>query len=207
MRQAGAAFAASPCVLLNWRRALFLAARNHALHSALVDNVPQHGPSFMPARLDWPSAIGNIILNFGAMDWHLTVFLEKHLPEAKFMAVKNLSFQERAKRVKSVMEKTAEFSRKRSEAKQFFARLEQIRLLRNQIAHGQLAVKMNEKCEIESVALTQSRELGGEPGQAQPLRFNGLVKAMTELGRLLEEFQTLSGDWKTDLDLPLKSAK
>jgi len=30
----------------------------------------------LPAQLDWPSAIGNFILNYGVLDWHVLVFLE-----------------------------------------------------------------------------------------------------------------------------------
>ena len=34
----------------------------------------------LSARLDWPSAIGNFILNYGALDWHVFVFLESRTP-------------------------------------------------------------------------------------------------------------------------------
>ncbi|MDX2079951.1 MAG: hypothetical protein SFU53_04145 [Terrimicrobiaceae bacterium] len=38
----------------------------------------------LPARWDWPSAIGNFILNFGSLDYLVFVFLKDHLPAAEF---------------------------------------------------------------------------------------------------------------------------
>ena len=151
----------------------------------------------LPDRLDWPSAIGNFILNFGALDWHLTVFLEGQLPEDEFKAVKDLYFQDRVKRIQKLVEADGALSAKRKEFGRFFERLEVIRLLRNQIAHGQLTVKLTKESKVEDIFLTQPKDLDSHaPPQSRALNFNEIVAAMTELTALVEEFQTLSGDWK-----------
>lgn len=38
----------------------------------------------VPARLDWPSTVGNFILNFGTLDLHVRDFLEAKLPPEDF---------------------------------------------------------------------------------------------------------------------------
>ena len=151
----------------------------------------------MPARLDWASAIGNFILNYGALDWHLTVFLEARLPEDEFDAVKDLYFQDRVRRIQKLVENDRAMSVKRTEFGKFFERLEAMRLLRNQIAHGQLTLKLTKELQVEGIVLTQPKDLDSqERTQSRALNFNEMVAAMTELADLLQEFQRLSGDWK-----------
>ncbi len=57
----------------------------------------------LPARLDWPSAIGNFILNFGMLDWHVFALLEARMPPDKFAEIKDEYFQNRIKRVQTLV--------------------------------------------------------------------------------------------------------
>ena len=42
-----------------------------------------------PARLDWPSAIGHFLLNYGTLDYLVFVFLKDHLSPDEFANVRN----------------------------------------------------------------------------------------------------------------------
>jgi len=42
----------------------------------------------LPDRLDWPSAIGNFLLNFGTLKYLVFVFLKDHLQPEEFDRVK-----------------------------------------------------------------------------------------------------------------------
>ena len=43
----------------------------------------------MPERLDWSSAIGLFLINFGTLDYFVFVFLKDHLPPEEFARVKD----------------------------------------------------------------------------------------------------------------------
>lgn len=59
----------------------------------------------LPARLDWPSAIGNFLINFGMQDWLVLVFLEDRTPSERFAKIKNEHFQDRIVRIKKIVER------------------------------------------------------------------------------------------------------
>ena len=52
-----------------------------------------------PVRLDWPSAIGNFLLNCGMMEYLLNVFLKDHLSPDVFTRVKEWHFNDRVERI------------------------------------------------------------------------------------------------------------
>ena len=97
----------------------------------------------LPARLDWPSAIGNFILNYGALDWHVFVFLERRMPPDQFAKIRNEHFQERLTRMKKFVGAACLSAEQKQAFDRFFARLETIRELRNHIAHGHLLVRIS----------------------------------------------------------------
>ena len=53
----------------------------------------------MPARLDWPSAIGLFLLNFGTLDYLVFVFLKDNLSSEEFAIVKEWHFKDRVTRM------------------------------------------------------------------------------------------------------------
>lgn len=57
----------------------------------------------MPARLDWSSAVGHFILNFGILDLHVQDFLESKLAPAEFGKLRVRNFQDRVERMKKLL--------------------------------------------------------------------------------------------------------
>src|SRR4051812_3553501 len=119
---------------------------------------PAMNPIF-PARLDWPSAIGNFLINYGVMDWLLFVFLERRLPPEQFAKVGNEHFKERVARVRKLIA-TGEFSMEQQQAfERLFTRLESVRNLRNHLAHGHMLVRIPEGGKLPVLSLSLPKDL------------------------------------------------
>lgn len=153
----------------------------------------------LPARLDWPSAIGNFILNYGALDWHVFVFLERRMPPDQFAKIRSEHFQERVTRVRKLVA-TGDFSTEQKQAfEQFFTRLESVRELRNHIAHGHLLVRISAVGKTPVLTLSLPKDLDAtEAAETRHLEFEELTKAQSELAALIDEFQKLTEDWRSE---------
>lgn len=53
----------------------------------------------LPNRLDWPSAIGNFLLNFGTLEYLVFGFLKDHLRPEEFDRVKERHLKDRLNRI------------------------------------------------------------------------------------------------------------
>jgi hypothetical protein len=152
----------------------------------------------LPARLDWPSAIGNFLLNFGALDWQLFDFLERRLPPKQFSKTRKEHFQKRVARVKKLVGAGKFSAEQRADFEQFFTRLNSIRDLRNHIAHGHLFVRWLELGKEPVLTLSLPKDLNAtDAPETRNLSFDELCQASEELTALMDEFQHLSNDWRT----------
>lgn len=151
---------------------------------------------FWSARLDWPSAIGNFILIYGVLDWHLFVFLEKRLPPDQFARTRKEHFQERVLRIRKIVEAGDFYDEQKRAFVEFFERLEPIRMLRNHIAHGHLLVRTAEDGETPVITLSLPKDLDAtEVRDTRHLEFEELTKAQSDLAALIDDFQKLTEDW------------
>src|SRR5205085_9794035 len=92
----------------------------------------------VPARLDWPSTIGNFLLNFGTLDFLVFCFLKDHLSVEEFAKVKGWHFKDRLDRITQHMQEAKNPVEQQQEFAQLVTRLMPLRELRNHIAHGHL---------------------------------------------------------------------
>jgi hypothetical protein len=146
-----------------------------------------------PARLDWPSAVGNFLLNFGALDMGILDFLESSLRPEEFAKVRDWHLRDRIKVMMKHLQ-TGGYSRTQREAfERFFTRLEPIRELRNHLAHGTMRLGLTADQKTWEVTLSLPRDIDGTYSpDARHLSFEELTKALTELTGLIEEFDKLS---------------
>ena len=153
----------------------------------------------MPARLDWPSAVGNFLLNFGVLDLGVLDFLESSLPPEQFAKVKDWHLRDRIKIIMKHLQTGGYSTAKLDAFERFFIRLEPIRELRNHIAHGTMRLGLTPDQRTWEVTLSLPRDMDGSntPG-AQHLTFKELETALGELPRLIEEFEKLSGIHKNE---------
>jgi hypothetical protein len=150
----------------------------------------------VPARLDWPSAIGNFILNYGVLDWRVLVFLEARLPAGEFARIKGKHFQDRIALVKSLVASGQYSDEQRQAFGKIFIRLDPIRELRNHIAHGHILSRWqaDSKTWKVSLALPQDLDVLDAP-KTRHLEFADLLDASAGLTELIGEFQRLTGPW------------
>ena len=147
----------------------------------------------MPARLDWPSAVGNFLLNFGTLDMGVLDFLKSILPPEEFAKVRDWHLRDRIKVIMKHLQ-SGRYSRAQMEAfERFLNRLEPIRELRNHIAHGTMRLGLTADQNTWEVTLSLPRDIDGTYSpDARHLSFDELTKALSELTGLIEEFNELS---------------
>ena len=148
----------------------------------------------LPARLDWPSAIGNFLLNCGMLEYLLNVFLKDHLSPDVFKRVKEWHFNDRVERIAQFL-KVQEYPPEQQTA---FARLrdrlEPIRRLRNHIAHGHMYLRLDAETRKPIVTLFKAKDLDtGLLPDSEHVEFAELQAALATLTGLIDEFQALAG--------------
>src|SRR5260370_40183597 len=87
----------------------------------------------LPYRLDWPSALGTFLMNFGTLHYLVVVFLKDNLAPQEFAGFKDRHFQDQVKRVEKVLHDTGFPAEKQEEFTQLRTRLDPLRNLRNHI--------------------------------------------------------------------------
>ena len=144
--------------------------------------------------LNWSSAIGLFIINYGVLDWHVFVFLESRLSPQEFGATKKLHLQDRIARVKELVGGDGCSGETRQAFEMFFRRLDPIRELRNHIAHGHLLTRLSEDGTSLILTLSLPKNLDAvDNPETRHLSFGELTKALSTLTDLIEEFGRLSG--------------
>lgn len=157
-------------------------------------------PIFAGTRLDWASAVGLFIINYGMLDYCVLDFLEFRLPREQFDDLKNKHFQDRIKSVKRLVAGDGYSAEQKHDFAEFFQRLDPIRELRNHIAHGHLLVSMDEQSKTFIMTLSLPKNLDQvHASDSRHLPFQELTNALSELKYLIEKFKHLEdpgSDWK-----------
>lgn len=155
-----------------------------------------------PDRLDWPSMIGNFLLNFGMLDLLVQDFLEDNLNPTEFRKWRDRGFQDRVDRLKKLLEQSASISAQRPAICRFFAQVDRVREFRNHIAHGVLRLALAEDQKGWIMTVTLPRDLSGsESPDPMHVTFDQLLDASKSLTESVEDFQRLFGNWVTDVDV------
>jgi hypothetical protein len=155
--------------------------------------------SLTPARLDWPSVIGNFMLNFGVLDLHVLDSLESRLTPETFAMVRGWHLRDRLDLLKQHLPRDSHSKLTRERFERFFERLEPIRELRNHIAHGTMRLGLTADSNTWEVTLSLPRDLDASNSpEARHVTFEELDQARNELGQLIEEFEELDGMWIVD---------
>ncbi|HEY6227871.1 MAG TPA: hypothetical protein VI282_12180 [Verrucomicrobiae bacterium] len=143
----------------------------------------------LPARLDWPSAIGLFIMNFGTLDYRIFEFLEERLSPGEFKTLqKKSSFEERLSRITKCLDSSQFTDKQRAAFNQFAERVRKIRDVRNHIAHGYMLCGFDDQAQI-TIELCKTKDIYDEhsPGSLR-LTFEMLQDANNLLCKSSEEF-------------------
>lgn len=147
----------------------------------------------LPARLDWPSAIGSLLLSFGTLEYFVFVFLKDHLSAIEFEKVKEWHLKDRLTRVAQYLETKCPQAEWDWFAA-FLKRVETVRELRNHIAHGQIHFLPCSETGKPRVVLLKAKDAdnAGLSGTRE-LEFLELENALTEMASVNQEFERLAG--------------
>src|SRR5262245_60507139 len=115
----------------------------------------------MPERLDWHSAIGNFMVNFGTLDLFLSDCLEQTLTSDEFAKVKYWHFHDRLEVLKKELAQRAFPKATVDDVENLLSRTEPIRELRNHIAHGTMRLGLGADKHTWDVTLSLPRDLDG----------------------------------------------
>ena len=156
------------------------------------DNLTIKDADIFPKQLDWFSAVGMFILNFGNLEWLMLCFLEKQLSDEEFQRCKNLHFKDRMERVEVELRALGEPGNQSITISEMMASLDELRILRNHIAHGNLNISMEQGNE-GYVSLALPRDLDKPfDGDCRQLKLSELKVAVNRLNRANEAFKQLS---------------
>ena len=148
----------------------------------------------LPARLDWPSAIGNFLLNFGTLDYFVFCFLKDHLSATEFDKTKEWHLKDRLSRIAQHMQEAKFPAELQRECAELVTRLEPIRELRNHIAHGHMLWRLDEKTKQPTVTVFKAKDLDtGFLPDAKHVEFAELLAGLNTLNELIAQFQSLTG--------------
>ncbi len=148
----------------------------------------------LPDRLDWSSAIGNFLLNYGTLDYLVFCFLKDHLSSEEFAKLKEWHLKNRLDRIAQHMQEANFPADQQQQFARLVTRLEPIRELRNHIAHGHMYVRIDEQTQKPTVTVFRAKDLDtGFLPDAKHVEFPELLAALNMLTELIEDFQCLAG--------------
>ena len=148
----------------------------------------------MPERLDWSSAIGLFLINFGTLDYFVFVFLKDHLPPEEFARVKDWHLKDRLSRIAQHLKDENHPVAEQTALAQLMERLEPIRELRNHLAHGHMYVRLAPLTQKPTVTVFQAKDVDtGWMPDSKHVEFAELLAGLKTLNGLIELFQQLDG--------------
>lgn len=147
----------------------------------------------VPTKLDWPSAIGSFLLNFGSLEYFVFAYLKDRLPVDEFAKVKDWHLKDRLKRVADYLAETRHSQQEQEQFAALAARLTPLRNMRNLIAHGQMHL-VGLEGDKPKIVMLQAKDVDRDDAPAaRELEFGELERALTELAALSREFEQLAG--------------
>ena len=148
----------------------------------------------LPTRLDWPSAIGNFLLNFGPLEYLVFVFLKDHLQPEEFDRVKEYHLKDRLNRIEQQLKQEGYPMDERGAFAALAEAIGPIRDLRNRLAHGHLYSRYDVETKKWSVTVFQAKDADtGFLPTSRHVEFDDLLTALERLTELIEELQRFVG--------------
>jgi hypothetical protein len=148
----------------------------------------------LPERLDWSSAIGLFLINFGTLDYLVFVFLKDHLPPDEFAKVNEWHLKDRVDRIAKLLQEEKFTAEQQAAFARLCENLKPIRNLRNHIAHGHMYFRLDLETQNPTVTVLKAKDLDtGFLLDTKHVEFAELVEALTTLDGLVKEFQHLVG--------------
>ena len=133
--------------------------------------------------------VGQLLLNFGQLDYLVFCVLQRVLPEKDYQDTKRCHLTDR---VNQMIERlTAADASRKPHLEQWHAAFLPVRDLRNHLAHGYLQLVLNHDPKLISLRIRQARDWDGE--EVTEVGFDELQQCFEKLSALIEQLQPLAG--------------
>ena len=150
----------------------------------------KESPPILPARLDWASAIGNFLLNFGALHYIIVELLHNTLSPSEFEWYREKHLQKQVLRIQQQLQDTGYPEEKQAEFARLISRLDSIRRLRNHIAPGYMTLLLDAATLEWVISLSRTKDLDREySAETRHVSFSELRSNLDELTELIEAFR------------------
>lgn len=147
----------------------------------------------LPERLDFPSAIGLFLLNFGTLEYLVFVFLKDRLTTEEFLKVREWHFKDRVTRIARYIEDSSYPAEQQTAFTRLLCKVDEIRELRNHIAHGHMLCRIDADTQKPMVTVFKAKDVNmAYFSESKHLKFSELCTALTTLAEVIEEFQRLA---------------
>jgi hypothetical protein len=143
----------------------------------------------LPGRLDWYSAVGLFVINFGVLDYKMFEFLHERLPSGDFQRLREKHFKDRLGAIRECLKTNHYPEAQRAAFDRFTERIDDIRAIRNHIAHGFIYLHWTETEHPPSLMLCNPKDIYAELDPASSrLEFADLANANASLCDLIKDF-------------------
>jgi len=154
-----------------------------------MKNVP-----LLPARLDWPSAIGSFLMNFGTLESMVFTYLKNNLADAEYARVRGWHLKDRLTRMREHLSTSDAKAEKLREFDEACKRFDRVRELRNHLAHGHICSALDPDTGEAYVAILKTKDAEYELHRGtERLHFEALQSGMMEVDHLTTYFSRLAG--------------
>jgi hypothetical protein len=149
--------------------------------------------TILPADLNWPSAVGNFLLNFGTLEYFVMVFLKDHLPTDDYARARKLHLKDRLNVIVKHLRKHDYPAKDQEAFTRLCDQLAPYRDIRNQLAHGHLMVRVDPSSGQLKVSIMNVVDLDAahEPDTIH-VEYSDLMNALPILTGLIEQFSDLA---------------
>jgi hypothetical protein len=161
----------------------------------LAMSIPQDSTSKQTARLDdWRRTIGTFILNFGHLEYLVTVFLKDNLEHAEYTRFAERLLKDRVARIAKYINEGDYSQAKREEFALLVKRLDPVRTLRNHIAHGYMCWNMADPGGTPWVSIVLPKNVDQEHlSETRHLKFDDLRASVADLDKVIAAVDRLVG--------------
>jgi hypothetical protein len=147
-----------------------------------------------PRMDDWMRALGHFLLNFGTLDYMLLLYLQKRLERSEFETLRRKHFNDRAMRLAEYLREAKYPKDKQSEFESLLIGIDQMRDLRNHIAHSHLLMRWEPATDtlVPSASLPKDLDREYSP-EVRHVQFAELSAGIVALTKLINAVHDLAG--------------
>lgn len=141
----------------------------------------------LPSRLDWPSLIGQFLLNFGTLECVVFTFLENQLPREEFEQCRNWHLKDRLSRIERHMRERGYPEDQQLAFSKALERLKEVREIRNDLAHSHLLLRPDPMTNKLAIRVFNPKHFSSGLEESLGYDFDDILHAQDALSACIEK--------------------